>query len=455
MGVYLNRNFLLSYAASFISLFGSKLLMISYVAFVFGETGSATLASAVFAADWIANLFVGLLASHRIDRSDARKLLLWLNLTAAAVTALFLACLSPDRFPVAVGVIFTRALLNSAVNTARVKALVQFFDREQTDLYSAVFNSSLFIAIAVAGAVGTFILHFVGMATVVVIDLSTFLIAAALFALVRPNTARIAEARSPEGGRQGVAEGIRTAARIILRSPVVSSAVFYIVLSVSAFQATYEVLITAVPQLWFSMGESGTALFFTAESLAVIAGLFLYQYLSRRGLVPETRQRALNLAVAAAATLLYAALPLARGSLALTLAVFVGMVLGCEVIWAHQYKRLIAHTPDAKVSSVVGLLSAAGYSLMAVFGFAFSWAMDRLGSGWAIGLDLLLIALTVTGWELSQRTSRQGSPREESVRPAGTGQPRLAGGRRGQGPRPGGRRGQPEPAAAQRAVQGS
>ncbi|WP_251022030.1 MFS transporter [Streptomyces sp. ISL-10] len=447
MRVYLDRNFLLTYAASFISLFGSKLLMISYVAFVYGETGSATLASAVFAADWIANLFVGLLTTQYIDRADAKRLLLRLNLAAAAVTLVFLACLTPDQFPVAVSVIFVRALLNSAVNAARVKALVQFFDKQQTDIYSAVLNSSLFIAIAAAGAVGTIILNFTGMGTVVLIDVATFLVSAALFACVRPNRARIAEARAVAGAkRESAAQNVRSAARIIAATPAISTAVFYIVLAVTAFQATYEVLITAVPDLWFSLGESGTALFFTAESLAVIAGLFLYQYLSRRGLVPEHRQRLLNLAVTGFAVCMYAVLGSSRSSLALALTAFVAVVLAGEVVWAHQYKRLIAHTPEAKVSSVVGLMSAVGYSLMAVFGFVFSWGMDALGAEWAVALDLVLISLLVIGWEA--RAHRSGSRHAESIRPAGTGQSRGAGGQVGEGPRPGsGGRGA-EPAAA-------
>ncbi|KJK44017.1 hypothetical protein, partial [Saccharothrix sp. ST-888] len=108
------------------------------------DTRSARLVSAVVAAVLVGNLVVRLLPSRRLDLSDPMKLLLWLNLTAAPVTALVLACRSPVRFPVAEGVILTLALLNSAVNTARVKALVQFFDRVHTNLYSAVFNSSLF-----------------------------------------------------------------------------------------------------------------------------------------------------------------------------------------------------------------------------------------------------------------------------------------------------------------------
>ncbi|MBT2364207.1 MFS transporter [Streptomyces sp. ISL-10] len=412
MGVYLNRNFLLSYVASFISLFGSKLLMISYVAFVYGETGSATLASAVFAADWIANLFVGLLATRYIDRADARRLLVALNVVAAAVTLLFLAALSPRMFPLAVGVVFARALLNSAVNAARVKALVQFFDEEQTDTYSTVFNSSLFLAIAAAGAVGSFVLSFVDLGTVVLLDVATFLLSAVLFALVRPNRQRIAATRRESAGvKENVVANLRSAAVVIARSPVISSAVFYIVLAVTALQATYEVLITAVPELWFGMGSSGMAVFFTAEWLAVFAGVFVYQYLSRRGKVPERLQGRLTVALIGFATLMYAVLPLAQGSLGPALAVFVLLVFAGEVVWAHQYKRLISHSPDSRVSSVVGLLTAVYYSLMAVSGFAFSRGMDTIGVEWSIGIDVAVIAVLVVGWEYAAlRRRRRPAP---------------------------------------------
>ncbi|MEU0086197.1 MFS transporter [Streptomyces sp. NPDC006274] len=408
MGVYLNRNFLLSYVASFISLFGSKLLMISYVAFVYGETGSATLASVVFAADWTANLFVGLLATRYIDRADARRTLILLNAVAAAFTLLFLVALSPDQFALAVGIVFARALLNSAVNAARVKALVQFFDEEQTDTYSTVFNSSLFLAIAAAGAVGSIALRFIDLSTIVLVDVGTFLLAAALFSLVRPNTRRIAAARRASAGvKENVFGNVRSAAVIIAHSPVISSAVFYIVLSVTVLQATYEVLITAVPELWFDMGRSGMAVFFTTEWLAVFAGVFVYQYLSRRGMVPERVQGRATVAVVGFAALMYAVLPLAQGSLGLALTVFVLLVFAGEIAWAHHYKRLIAHSPDAKVSSVVGLVTAVYYSLMALSGVVFSLGMDTLGVEWAIGLDVGVLVLLVAGWELIARRQRE------------------------------------------------
>ncbi|GAA4684282.1 hypothetical protein GCM10023347_44170 [Streptomyces chumphonensis] len=405
MRVYLHRNFLLSFLASFISLFGSKLLMIAYVAFVFTESGSATLAAIVFAADWMANLFIGVLGAQYIDRQDAKKLLIWLNLVTAAVTLLFLGFTDPDLYVYAVFIIFVRALLKSAVQNARVKALVQFFDEKETNTFSPLFNSALPIAMALAGAVGVFLLNVVGMAVVVLIDAACFLVAAWLMMLVRPNKARLAASlHSSRGeGRRSSLSGVRDAATLMTHNDTIGTAVFYIVLSVTAFQATYESLITVIPEIWFGYGESGIALFFTFESVSIMAGAFIYQYFSRRDLINDSNKEKVNLAVVAAITVLYLAMPSASDNIVLAVVMFSLMVLGGEIIWVHHFKLMIAHTPGARVSSVVGLQTAIGYSLMAVFAFVFARGLDSIGVDTTVYLNIALTVALVIGWELVRR----------------------------------------------------
>lgn len=409
MSIYLRRNFLLSFLASFISLFGSKLLMISYAAYVFKESGSATLSAIIFGADWIANLFVGLFAAQYIDRQNAKSLLIRLNVAAAAVTLLFLGFMGPDMFAGAVVIIFVRSLLKSAVSNARVKALVQFFDERETDMYSPVFNSSLPLAMALAGAVGVFILKFVGFTAVVWIDATAFVVAAVLMMFVRPNRARLEQSLRDAAalGKQSSLSGARGAFALMGRDETVATAVFYIVLSVTAFQATYESLITVIPEVWFRYGESGTALFFTFESIAIMAGIFLYQYFNRRGLITPERENKVNMAAVAASTVCYLAMPAARGNVYLCVALFSLVVLCGEVIWVHQFKLMIARTPDSQVSAVVGVQTAIGYSLMAVFAFVFARGMDSIGVDRALYADIVLIVALVIGWEIVRKRIRE------------------------------------------------
>jgi hypothetical protein len=404
MSVYRNRNFLLTYAASFISLFGSKLLMISYAALVYASSSSAALTSIVFAADWASCLLVGLFGTRYIERKSAKQLLIKLNMIAAAVTLTFVFFTTPDGYRYAIAVILVRALLSHAVNSSRIKALVQFFSREETALFSPVFNSSLFIATALAGAVGIFLQTQVSFAVIVVIDSVTFVIAAGLFALVKPNAERVAESTSgPRAQKGGRFDHLSGAFSAIASNKRLASAVFYIILSVTVLQATYEVVIAAIPQAWFGLGRGGTALFFMFESIAVTAGAFLYQFLNRRGWFTESNQHALNLGTVVFAAAFYILLPQFQTQLYVTLIVFNVLVIATELIWTHQFTRMIANTSSAQIAAVTGVQMAMGYTLMAVCAFVFSVVADRWSMTTAIYLDVLAIAVLAGGWELLVR----------------------------------------------------
>jgi Na+/melibiose symporter-like transporter len=404
MNVYRNRNFLLTYAASFISLFGSKLLMMSYVAYVYAASSSAALASIVFAAEWTCSLVIGLFGTRFIDRQDAKHLLIKLNLIAAVVTLSFAFFTALDNYRYAIAIIMVRALLQHAVSSSRIKALVQFFSKEETELFSPVFNSSLFIAIALAYAVGIFIQTLVSFTVIVGIDSATFLIAAALFALVRPNAERLAEStRASHAAAGNGFDHLKQALSSIARNRSLSSAVFYIILSVTAFQATYEIVMTTVPQTWFGQGRSGTALFFTFESVFVTLGAFLYQFLNRRGFITESNQHALNLGTIGFAVSVYLLVPQFQHHLYVTLVVINVMVVAVEMVWTHQFKQMIANTASAQIAAVTGVQMAMGYTLMGVFAFIFSVIADRWGITNAIYMNVSLAIVLVAGWELLVR----------------------------------------------------
>lgn len=401
MRIYGNRNFLLTYIASFISLFGSKLLMMSYVAYIYQASESATLASMVFAAEWTSSLAIGLFGARYIEGQNAKHLLVKLNLGAALVTLSFALFTAPEDYKFALGVIAVRALLSHAVSSARIKALVQLFSKEETDLFSPIFNSSLFIATALAGAVGIFIQTKVSFAVIVVIDAATFLVAAALISMARPNAERLAESLAGAAPKKGDRfSHLKEAFGTIAGNRSLASAVFYIILSVTAFQATYELVMTTIPQIWFGLGRGGTALFFTFESVFVTGGSFFYQYLSRRGIINDRNQAALNLLAIGVGALIYLLLPQLRGNLYATLVVFNVMVVAVELIWTHQFKQMIANSPSSRVASVTGVQMAMGYSLMGVFAFLFSLAADRWSVTSAIYVNVAVIALLVCGWEL-------------------------------------------------------
>lgn len=397
MSVYLKRNFQLLYWAQFFSWFGSKLLIISYVAFIFRETASASSAALVFAVDWLTNLVVGLIVSQWIDRRNARNLIIWLNIAAAVLTLTFLGFTTPEWYAVAIVIIFARGLLNSSVNAARAKALVQFFTKEQTNLYAPIVNSSMPVATAAAGVVGIVILSSTSFATVIVVNAVTFLFAAALIFFVRPDENRVRESIASGQAMESKIKGVASAVSIIRRNKSMASAVFYLLLSVTVLQATYESLVSVISQVWFDKGPSGTAMFFMIEAIAAAMSLFIYQYFHQRGHVNEKNERLVSTGLAVGALLCYLAMLLGRGQLVVCCVFFVLMVLLNSGLWAHAFKMLIVAAPEEKVASVVGVQAAMGYSLMGVIALVFSAGLDHFGPEWTIAINvsisLLLIAI--------------------------------------------------------------
>ncbi|MBA0051708.1 MFS transporter [Streptomyces sp. AJS327] len=407
MSVYLKRNFLLTYLAQFISWFGSKLLMISYVAFIFKETSNATSSALVFAIDWGTNLVVGLFVTQWIDNKNAKYLIVWLNVAAACVTLVFLGFTDPSWYAAAIVIIFFRGLLNSAVNAARIKALVQLFSKEETDLYSPVFSSSQPVAVGLSGAVGIVILNYTSFAGVIVINSLTFLVAAVLMMFTRPNEERLRESIAQGNPGESKLAGIKRAFSIIANKEQIASAVFYIILAVTTFQATYELLISVIPEVWFGWGPSGTAMFFLIESIAAVVGLFGYQYFNRRGHFTDVNHRKVALTIILGASVMYAALPATQNSLVVCAAFFTVVVMLGTALWTHQFKMMIAKSPEEKIASVVGAQTAMGYSLMGVFALIFSLGLNGLGPSPTVWINVACGGLLVLGWEYVARRIKE------------------------------------------------
>src|SRR5262249_40207838 len=150
--------------------------------------------------------------------------------------------------------------------------------------------------------------------------------------------------------------------------------------------------------------RSGTALFFTFESIFVTVGSFLYQFLSRRGLIADSSQHMFNLGTVAFAAVVYLMVPQFQHQLYLTLVVINVMVVAVELIWTHQFKRMIAHPASSQVAAVTGVQMAIGYTLMGVFAFLFSLMVDHWGTTNAIYVNVLLMTILVAGWEVLDRS---------------------------------------------------
>ena len=399
--VYSNRNFWLTWSAMLASRFGSTLLTLAFAAHVYFELEDAVRTASIFVVDWAVTLLVVFAGAPQADRADARRFLIRLDLAAAGVTGLFVFCLSPSLFPLALLVLGMRSFLMKTMLAARMRAMFQFFDKEQRDLFTPVINSGYYLALGLAGVTGVMLLAETAMPWVVAVDVATFLLSAVLFALVRPVAGGDA-APVPKGPLgHHLRTTLTTVGETLRTIPSLADAVFYIIVVAGFFQGTFEVLIISLPQQWFELEHAGAAAYYTLFSLGTLAGALVYQYLKRRHWLGN--ERGTTAVAALSACMLYLAVAFSANSVLLNAMCFLAMIVCFEAAWTHQLTRIVRYAPENVVARVTAVQNAVGYCFMALVALAAGALINRVGMAPAILLTVGCFALTCSVWELRHR----------------------------------------------------
>lgn len=413
--VYRNGNFWLTWSAMLASRFGSALLTLAFAAQVYFERGDAVRTASILVVNWIVTFLVVFAGAPQADRADARRFLIRLDLAAAGVTTLFVFCLAPSRFPLALLVLGLQSFLSRIMLAARMRAMFQFFDREQRDLFTPVINSGYYLALGLAGVTGMmFLEEKTAMTWIVAVDVATFLLSAILIALVRPVVTEDAGPGSTVPLRRDL-HGTLTAVRETLRGiPQVAEAVFYIIVVAAFFQGTFQVLIISLPQQWFGLQHKGAAAYYTVFSLGTVAGSMIYQHLKRRQRLAN--ERATTTSTGLAASMLYLAVAFSTNNVVINAIFFLAMIVFFEMAWTHQLARIVRYTPEEVVARVTAVQNAVGYSCMALLALAAGALIDHVGEAPTIVLTVGCFALVCGVWELChRRRSRKPVSKELSA----------------------------------------
>ncbi len=393
---YANRNLLLLWTAFFISVLGSKLLIIALVARNYALRGSAAEASVLFALDWATSLVVGLWVAPYIDRMRAKPALAGFNVAAGMSTLLLL--LTVERLPLAYSLplLALRACLCHAAYTSRIKALFELFDVGERGRFTSLINSSQYIAVGLAGAVGVYLLTFISIRAVILFDAATFFAAAALLSGVRP----IAAAPVADGPRAKASwrSDLRESLAALRASPDLRDAVFYMAVLSALFQGSSSIIAATVPQSWFKLGESGTALYFAVIAAAVTIAVAANQVvLHRRGASEGEAGHRPGWILAAAA--LYLGVGAFDRSLILNLSCLAGMMAFFELAWLHQLNRLVKSAPAELIARVSALEMCVTLSAMGLASLLMGMLVDAFGVQPAVHAMMALLALLVAAWE--------------------------------------------------------
>jgi len=178
------RNFGLLWCGGLISFIGDWVLFVSLPLYILERTGSVVAMGTLFIVNILPGLFLGSVAGVFVDRWDRRRILVATNLMLVPLYSLLLLFTAPDMVWIVYIVGFTGNLIRQLLNPAEMALLPRLVG--ETDLVTANSLNSLNnnLARLVGPAVGGVVFATLGFNASVLIDVATFLVAAAMIAAI-------------------------------------------------------------------------------------------------------------------------------------------------------------------------------------------------------------------------------------------------------------------------------
>jgi MFS family permease len=207
------RDFRLLWAGGLISETGDWFLLVGLPVWVLELTGSSLVTSTVFLVGLLPSLVLGPLAGVLVDRWDRRRTLVVVSLAQAAFLLPLLTVSGRDRLWVVYLVMAVEAALaqlNDPARNALVPTLVARRDLVGANALIAL-NGNL--ARLVGSPLGGVLVELAGLPGLVIGDAASFLVGAALLALVRPRPEGPAPALEPALAAPGPPVGERSRSR--------------------------------------------------------------------------------------------------------------------------------------------------------------------------------------------------------------------------------------------------
>ena len=206
------RDFALVFSSSLVSDTGDWLLMIALPLYVFAATGSALGASTVFIAELLPVLVFGPILGVFVDRFDHRRTMIALNL-AQGLALLPLLLTSPDRLWIVYLVAAVQAGLAAGLQPARQALLPRLVLSRQLGSANSLVAVSDNLARLVGSPLGGIVFATLGLGGVVVMDVASYLVSAALLFLARVDAPAAVTPAPAVGLLKDLASGISTIRR--------------------------------------------------------------------------------------------------------------------------------------------------------------------------------------------------------------------------------------------------
>ena len=206
--LFRNRNFSLLWLGGLISMVGDWALVVALPFEVYQRTGSTLATAGMLLASLVPAFLFGSAAGVFVDRWNRRRLMIAVNVGLAIVV---LPLLTVDLVGVWIVyvVLVAAKLLEQLFVPAEVALLPHLVGEDELVAANSMSSLNRNLARLIGPVVGGAVVAFGGLTAVVVVDASTFLIAAVLIALISPTAAASAERPREEPGQLAASSALR------------------------------------------------------------------------------------------------------------------------------------------------------------------------------------------------------------------------------------------------------
>jgi MFS family permease len=295
------RDFSLLWFGSLLSVAGDYLLFIALPFFVYEQTGSALATGAMFIAQTLPGVLVGSVAGVFVDRWDRKRTMVMADLSRALILLPLLAVAFGGPLWIVYAVAFAEAVLSQFFVPAKNAIVPSLVEERHLAAANSLNSISEDIPALVGALLGGALLGLVGLSGLVLLDIASYLVSAAMISLIaaRPaageapietadETPRLAASAWANALREWV-EGLS----LVRRTRKVAT-----VFAVMAVTMVGEGVIFVLIVVFVKQALGGGALEFswlvTAYGVGGIAGGFLAGWLG--GAIGEARLLALSIA---------------------------------------------------------------------------------------------------------------------------------------------------------------
>ena len=364
-----NREFRLLYLGTLISLGGDWFLTVALLDLVLGLTGSATLASLMLLCQTLPIFLSAPLAGQIIDRTDRRRLMIFVDIVRAAACLLPLLARTPATLPFAYLGVVIIAIGSGLFEPASQAALPNIVAKEDLGAATVLMGSTWGTMLAAGAAIGGLVTATLGRDASFLVDAASFIVSAIILMRMR---SRFSEDRDHHE-HPPLLESVRQTASYARAHPRV--------LALLTCKGGYGTAAGVVAMLSvfgkqvFGAGALGIGLLFAARGIGALLGPFALRAVVHRD---ESLYRAVVFCVLAFG-IGYSALALSK-TLAFGLVAILFAHLGGGAAWQISTYGLQRETPDW----IRGRVFSADYGFvtltMSISSIIAGLAADRFGA---------------------------------------------------------------------------